>query len=94
MNARQDWEKRTLVLKPPGQKLGEVIVYNMKSGRQQCLEVETSEESESSFGSTLSTGEETSQDSSECDSSLKVTAILTSLLTNRQSAIENRLTFL
>ena len=52
MNARQDWEKGTLVLKPPGQKPGEVIVYNMKSGRQQCLEVETSEESESSFGST------------------------------------------
>ena len=47
----------------------------MKSGRQQCLEVETSEESESSFGSTLSTGEETSQDSSECDSSLKVCGI-------------------
>ena len=78
MNARQDWEKGTLVLKPPGQKPGRgggVIMYSMKSRRQQCLEVETSEESESSFGSTLSTGEGTSQDSSECDSSLKVCGI-------------------
>ena len=50
-------------------------MYNMKSGRQQCLEVETSEESESSFGSTSSTGEETSQDSSECDSSLEVCGV-------------------
>ena len=36
---------------------------------------ETLEESESSFGSTSSTGEETSQDSSKCDSSLKVYGI-------------------
>ena len=50
MNARQDWEKGTLVLKPSRQKLGEVVVYSMKSGRQECLEVETSEESESSMG--------------------------------------------
>ena len=27
MNARQDWKKGTLILKPPGQKPGEVIVY-------------------------------------------------------------------
>ena len=40
MNARQDWEKGTLVLKPPGQKPGKVVVYNMKSGRQEFLEVE------------------------------------------------------
>ena len=34
MNARQDWEKGTLVLQPPRQKTGEVIVYNMKDGKQ------------------------------------------------------------
>ena len=50
-------------------------MYSMKSERHQCLEVETSEKSESSFGSTASTGEETSQDSSECDSSLEVCGI-------------------
>ena len=50
-------------------------MYNMKSGRQQCLEVQTSKESESSFDSTLSIGGETSQDSSECNSSLKVCGI-------------------
>ena len=44
MNARQDWEKGTLILKPPGQKPGEVIVYNMKEGKQDFLEEETSEE--------------------------------------------------
>ena len=33
MNARQDWEKDTLVLKPPGQRPGEVIVYNIKEGK-------------------------------------------------------------
>ena len=38
MNARQDWEKGTLILMPPGQRPGEVIVYNMKEGRQECLE--------------------------------------------------------
>ena len=54
MNARQDWEKGTLVLKPPGQKPREVIVYNMKNGKQEFLEVETSEESESSMSSTSS----------------------------------------
>ena len=33
MNARKDWEKGTLVLKPPRQKLGKVIVYNMQEGK-------------------------------------------------------------
>ena len=60
MNARQDWEKGTLVLKPPGQKPGKVIVYNMKSGKQEYLEVESSEESESSMSSTSPASEETS----------------------------------
>ena len=39
MNARQDWEKGTLVLKPLGQTRGEVIVYNMKEGKQEYLEM-------------------------------------------------------
>ena len=59
MNARQDWKKGTLVLKPPGQKPGEVIVYNMKEGKQECLELETSE-SKSSIGSLSSTSKSTS----------------------------------
>ena len=76
MNARQDWEKGTLVLKPPGQMPGEVAVYNMKNGKQECLEVETLEESESSIGSSSSASEDTSQSSSECDSSLEVCGLL------------------
>ena len=71
MNARQDWEKSTLILKPPGHKPGEAIVYNMKEGRQERLEEETSEESESS----TSVNESTSQSSSEYDSSLEVCGI-------------------
>ena len=53
MNARQDWEKGTLIIKPPEHKPGEAIVYNMKEGKQECLEEETSEESESSTESLL-----------------------------------------
>ena len=52
-----------------------MVVYNLKSGRQECLEVENSEESESSRGSTSSASEETSQSSSEYDSSLEVCGI-------------------
>ena len=46
MNARQNWEKETLVLKPQGKgdKPGQVIVYNMKEGKQESLELETSED--------------------------------------------------
>ena len=37
MNARQDWEKGTLVLKPQGKgdRPGQVIVYNMREGKQE-----------------------------------------------------------
>ena len=75
MNARQDWEKGTLVLKPPGQKSGEVIVYNMKEGRQECLEEETSEGSESSMETSSSESESASQSSSEGDSSVEVCGV-------------------
>ena len=76
MNARQDWEKGTLVLKPPGQRPREVIVYSMKEGKQECLEVETSKESKSSTNSPTSASESASQSSSECDSSLEVCGVM------------------
>ena len=47
----------------------------MKSGRQECLEVETSKKSESSQGSSSYESEDTNWDSSECDSSLEVCGI-------------------
>ena len=45
MNARQNWEKGTLVLKPQGKgdRPGQVIVYNMREGKQESLELETLE---------------------------------------------------
>ena len=48
----------------------------MKNGRQECLEVETSKESESSWGSSSYESEDTRQDSSKCDSSLEVCGII------------------
>ena len=75
MNARRDWEKGTLILKPPGQKPGETIVYNMKEGRQECLEEETSEESESSTETSSFASGSTSQSSSECDSSIEICGV-------------------
>ncbi|MCO5603257.1 hypothetical protein L7F22_057405 [Adiantum nelumboides] len=46
MNARQDWESGTLLLKPPRKKGKSVqtIVYNMKEGRRESLELGTSED--------------------------------------------------
>ena len=73
MNARQDWEKGTQILNPPGQNLGRAIVYNLKEGTQESLEVETLEESESSLSGSSSTDEEIS--SSEHDSSLEVCGV-------------------
>ena len=74
MNARQDWEKGTLVLKPQGKgdRPGQVIVYNMREGKQESLELETSED-ESSKEDSSSTAEGSSDESvSEYDSSLEV----------------------
>ena len=76
MNARQDWEKGTLILKPPRQRPWEVIVYNMKEGKHKCLEMETSKESESSADSSTSASESASQSSSECDSSFEVCRVM------------------
>ena len=59
MNTRQDWEKGTLVLNPPGQSLGKAIVYNLREGTQASLEVETSKESEFSSSSSSSMDGET-----------------------------------
>ena len=67
MNAKQDWEKGTLVLNPPGQSSGKAIVYNLKERTQESLEVETSEESEFSSSSSSSVDGETFQSSSEYD---------------------------
>ena len=75
MNARQDWEKGTLVLNPRGQSSGKAIVYNLREGSQAILEVETSEESESSSYSSSSVDGETSQSSSEYDSPLEVCGV-------------------
>ena len=47
MNARQDWEKGTLILNPPGRSSGKAIVYNLKEGTQESLEEETTKEIES-----------------------------------------------
>ena len=41
MNARQNWEKGTLILNPPGRNSGRAIVYNLKEGTQESLEEET-----------------------------------------------------
>ena len=51
-----DWEKGTLVLKPQGKgdRPGQVIVYNMREGKQESLELETSED-ESSMEDSSST---------------------------------------
>ena len=35
MNAKQDWEKGTLVLNPRGQSLGKAILYNLRKGTQE-----------------------------------------------------------
>ncbi|MCO5612317.1 hypothetical protein L7F22_066582 [Adiantum nelumboides] len=46
MNAKQDWESRTLLLKPPRKegKSIQTIVYNVKEGRKESSELETSED--------------------------------------------------
>ncbi|MCO5574034.1 hypothetical protein L7F22_027812 [Adiantum nelumboides] len=46
MNARQDWKSRTLLLKPPRKegKSIQTIVYNVKEGRKESSELETSED--------------------------------------------------
>ncbi|MCO5588643.1 hypothetical protein L7F22_042600 [Adiantum nelumboides] len=61
MNVRQDWESRTLLLKPPRKegKSIQTIVYNMKEGRKESSELETSEDEWSTEDSS-STAEVTS----------------------------------
>ena len=73
MNARQDWEKGTLILKPPGKGI-KPIMYNMKEGKQESLDLETSEE-ELSTSDSSSASESTDQSSSEYDNSLEVCGI-------------------
>ncbi|MCO5594979.1 hypothetical protein L7F22_049016 [Adiantum nelumboides] len=61
MNVRQDWESRTLLLKPPRKKGKSIqtIVYNVKEGRKESSELETSEDEWSTEDSS-STAEVTS----------------------------------
>ena len=47
----------------------------MKDGKQECLELETSEESESSVDSSSSMGEDTSQSDSEYENSIEVCGV-------------------
>ncbi|MCO5603765.1 hypothetical protein L7F22_057917 [Adiantum nelumboides] len=46
MNVREDWKSRTLLLKPPRKegKSIQTIVYNVKEGRKESSELETSED--------------------------------------------------
>ena len=77
MSARQDWEKGTLVLKPPGKgdKPGGTIVYNLREGRQENLSFETLEDEWSTKDSS-STAEGSSSEGSESDSSLEVLGVV------------------
>ncbi|MCO5614050.1 hypothetical protein L7F22_068331 [Adiantum nelumboides] len=61
MNVRQDWESRTLLLKPPREegKSIQTIVYNVKEGRKEISKLETSED-ELSTEDSSSTAEVTS----------------------------------
>ena len=76
MNARQDWEKGTLVLKPPrkGDNPRGTIVYNLREGRQENLSLETSKDEWSTEDSS-STAEGSSSEESESDSSLEVLGV-------------------
>ena len=76
MKARQDWETGMLVLNPhkqPG-KGGRAILYNMKEGRQESLEMETSVDELSSTDYSSSSENESSEGGSE--SSLEVMGLV------------------
>ena len=50
-------------------------MYNMKEGKQECLEEETLEESESSTKTSSFVSRSTSQSSSECDNSIEICGV-------------------
>ena len=77
MRVRQDWEKGTLVLKPPrkGDKPRGTIVYNVREGRQENLSLETSKD-KWSIEDSSSTVEGSSSEGSESDSSLEVLGVV------------------
>ncbi|MCO5593768.1 hypothetical protein L7F22_047785 [Adiantum nelumboides] len=71
MNARQDWESRTLLLKPP-RKEGtsiQTIVYNVKEGRKESSELETPEDEWSTEDSSSTTEVTSSVNDSESEKS-------------------------
>ena len=70
MNARQDWEKGTLVLKPQGKgdRPGQMIVYNTREEEKESLELETSEDESSMEDSSSMAGVFSSDSRSESES--------------------------
>ena len=77
MNARYDWEKGTLVLKPPrkGDKPRRTTVYSLREIRQENLSLETLEDEWSTEDSS-SMAKGSSSEESESDSSLEVLGVV------------------
>ncbi|MCO5566946.1 hypothetical protein L7F22_020629 [Adiantum nelumboides] len=96
MNAKQDWESRTLLLKPPRKegKSIQTIVYNVKEGRKESSELETLEDEWSTEDSS-STAEVTSSvsDSESEKSSLleAMVVVLTRFTTQDGGSIKETL---
>ena len=79
MNVGQDWEIGTLLLKPPGGKgkSGQAIRYNMKEGKRESLELESTSKDEWSTEDSSSTAKaSSSSESSDSVSSLEVMGIV------------------
>ena len=74
IGARQDWATGDLELRPRMGGHSRKVVYNLKNGRQENLELETSADEWSSSGCSSSVGEEESS-SEESDSTLKVMGV-------------------
>ena len=67
-----------------------MIAYNMKEGKQECLEMETLVESKSSADSLTSASKSTSQSNSECDSPLKVCGVMIKELGEGSSRVSQK----
>lgn len=77
MKAKQDWETGVLELNPHrqgGGRNGKAIIYNMKEGRQENLELETSMD-KSSSSSVISTEEDDSSKTEE-ESSMEMMGVV------------------
>ncbi|MCO5606630.1 hypothetical protein L7F22_060818 [Adiantum nelumboides] len=96
MNARQNWESRTLLLKPPGKKGKSVqtIVYNMKEGRRERLELETSKDewsTKDSSSTTEVTSSVSDNESAEASSLEVIDVVLTRPTTKDGGSIKETL---